>query len=138
MRYNQIILNEFIIKLSNNVVIHRNPIKPMIFKIFSDVEARAKQRAGGNWSLTVRPYDSSLRGLIIGDKIYVWDAWDGMHEDVFEWLNEEGFINAYGYASFYLRMNSDGGIYESFYSYSSEDPNAKRLILDNYVARWNS
>ncbi len=137
MRYNEIILHEFIIKL-DGISVFRNPIKPIIFNMFRDAEAEAIKRGG-------RVDDARLRGLITSGKIYIWNGIDGMHSTIVRRLKEEGFIDQYDFANytgFYLDMAPNRlDILESgFYSYGKDrkiisQPN--RDILNKFLVGWN-
>ncbi len=132
LRYNEI-LHEFIIKLDNNLIVHRNPLKPVIHNLIN------------------KSHDNESRGLAVKGKIYVWDAKDGIHSSVFHLLNMEGFIEANEYSSFYLKNGIDGIYYTSFYNYLYDKGINKRLYnqesligygnrneLSKHIQRWNS
>lgn len=126
MRYNEI-LHEFVIRLSNNVTIQRNPIKPIILNMF----------------LQSNP-QFLLRGFVLSGKIYVWDAMDGIHQDIYKRLIREGWAvegSDPTQATFYLRQRDDTVV-----AVDSDDTEIEPLrvltpgqeIVLQWVEKWNS
>ena len=141
MRYNEI-LKEFVIRLDNNVTIHRNPVRPQLINLFDQAQKRYSKES------TRYP---TLRGLMItgpsGHKVYIWDAFDGTHEDVFEKLNDEMFVEEIEYSSFYLNLIGDEIVEKHFVSYGSYQNNPRGYsslriedhydVLEQHIERWN-
>lgn len=124
---------------THELIIHRNPLKPQILNLIKSIDA-----AHGKSS-----YKAQLRGLISANKIYVWDSWEGIHDDVFERLVGEGYLNyADGLSVLYLQFDHDDNKIKStsLYTFRPEPHNAKflnpapdhREILDRFIARWNA
>ena len=141
MRYHEI-LNEFLIRLDGVGPLHRNPLPPQILSMFQERHDR-------------------LRGVIVGGKIYVWDAWDAMHSEMLRKMVEGGIIEGRviksylrteiyppSYTGFMLSKSRRGKIkYENLYDSGNmgslkmtgtEQRRENRLILDKYIERWNS
>lgn len=135
MRYNEI-LHEFIIKL-DNVIIYRNPIKPVIQNLIG------KSQSGYR--------EEPVRGLVIEKKIYVWAASDGIHNNIMNSLKRE-VVDVNTFSTFYLTNGNDGIYYTDFYNYSIDDAGkierlfnqesvsayGNRKELARHIERWNS
>ena len=141
MRYKEI-LHEYIIKV-NDVSIFRNPIKPVVLNIFKDASKSVHDHHVTGISPDAYDPQAKLRGIIAGDKIYVWNSWNGMHFDIVQGMVREGFINddeRRSYSGFYLVTNKKQITHYGFYTagmtkYSTE---AHRELLDKHIDRWNS
>ncbi len=136
MRYNQI-LNEYIIKLKlhgGDVTILKNPHKYQIINMFK----QSIQQVNAFWS------EKKLRGIVGFGDIYVWDAWDGMHFDIFNQLNREGWLEKgidKTSTSFYFEQRNNSIIAidtddNEIESYRVLSPGHE--IIMQYLQKWNS
>ena len=136
MRYNEI-LHEFLIKLDGKTI-HRNPLRPQILSMFKDSENRHKAQG-------LSTHKARLRGVIVAGKMYVWDAWDGIHFEIMEKMVQEGIIDhpdrtptnvIPSYSGFYLKYRL--GISHEYYHDRGIDIEGNRAVLSKFLDRWNS
>ena len=137
MKINEIILHEFLIQLKTGTKIFRNPLKPVIFNLFKETGQKAIEQG-------VSSINAKLRGLIISNKIYIWNSWDGMHGETARRLKSEGYTDEeYTYTGFYLRLGygssaSERYVLESDIYHKGGATEANVAVLNKFLDRWNS
>lgn len=142
MRYNEI-LNEFLIKMGS-ITIHRNPVKLQVLNLFTDAIGQIKHKQ-------IR-HEVSLRGIIVGNKIYLWNSMDGTHFDMVQKMVREGIIDhpedylyvphhrtsvIPSYSGFYLYLVSGDIEFDGYYN-NGANLEANRELFDKFLIRWNS